>query len=163
MDILLSERPQDQAPIKAWKAGVAFTRAVHAFEAGHTDAFEREYRKARALYAEAATIAPSHPGVLAITVGGYAVLADRLPEQYRFDGWNTAYTAFKGLWQLQSSELDKLPLHMKGELLAGIAQSALRSGRKDEAAQFLGRIVTLMPGTPYAVSLSMEMRPLRCS
>jgi hypothetical protein len=38
---------------------------------------------------------------------------------------------------------------LKGELLAGMTQTAQRTGRKEEYAQNLERIIALMPDTPY--------------
>jgi cytochrome c peroxidase len=40
-------------------------------------------------------------------------------------------------------------VHLRGELLAGIAQSAQRTGRTEEAAQHLDRLLTSLAGTPY--------------
>jgi hypothetical protein len=51
---------------------------------------------------------------------------------------------------MQSAIVDKLPLHMKGELLAGLAESAQFTGRGDEATAHLERIVSTMAGTAYA-------------
>jgi hypothetical protein len=152
LEILLAERPQDRPGLTAWKGGIAFKRAIDAVQAKRTDEFEREYRKALAFYAEAARLAPRDLGVMAVTGGGFAINADRLPERYRADGWNTAYGMYSGVWQVQRSDVDKLPMHLKGELLAGMAQSAQRSGHLAESAQFLNRILTTMPGTPYAAA-----------
>jgi hypothetical protein len=56
------------------------------------------------------------------------------------------------VWRVQGSEVDKLPVHHKGELLAGMAQFAQRSGHLAESIQFLDKILTAMPGTPYAAA-----------
>jgi hypothetical protein len=42
-----------------------------------------------------------------------------------------------------------MPTHFKGELLGGLAQSALRTGRKEEANQYLDKILAVLGGTPY--------------
>jgi hypothetical protein len=87
---------------------------------------------------------------MAITGGGFALFADRLPERYRSRAWDAAYKAYSGVWQVQRADVGKLPLHFRGELLAGMAQSAQRSNHAAESAQFLEKILTTMPGTPYA-------------
>ena len=87
---------------------------------------------------------------MAITGGGFITFSDRLPERYRHDGWNKAYEAYSRLWRAQEAGFDKLPLHLKGELLAGMAQSAQRSDHPAESAQFVEKILATMPGTPYA-------------
>jgi myo-inositol catabolism protein IolC len=69
----------------------------------------------------------------------------------RPDAWNLAYKAYTNLWRVQEADLDKLALHSRGELLAGLAQAAQRSAHAAESAQVLEKIITTMPGTPYAV------------
>ena len=55
----------------------------------------------------------------------------------------------KKLEELQKSAVDQLPVHLKGELLGGLAQAAERLGDREEAKGYLKRIVDTMPGTPY--------------
>lgn len=45
--------------------------------------------------------------------------------------------------------VDKLPVHHRGELLSGLAQSAQRTGRTEESAQHVDRMLSLLQGTPY--------------
>jgi hypothetical protein len=42
-----------------------------------------------------------------------------------------------------------MPVHFKGEVLAGLTQSAQRTGRSDETAQYLDRMLTVLANTPY--------------
>ncbi|NOT64186.1 MAG: hypothetical protein HOP19_28560, partial [Acidobacteria bacterium] len=63
--------------------------------------------------------------------------------------WQESYEAFSTLWQAQGAAADKLPIHLRGELLGGLAVSAQRTGRAQEAAELVDRILTLMPDTPY--------------
>jgi hypothetical protein len=51
----------------------------------------------------------------------------------RAAGWELAYTAYQRLWKLQAPIIEKLPLHHKGEVLSGLAQTAQRTGRSEEA------------------------------
>jgi hypothetical protein len=48
-----------------------------------------------------------------------------------------------------AASVDKLPVHIRGELLAGLAQSAQRTGRADESEQFLDKMLELLKDTPY--------------
>ena len=150
LEVLVLERPEDKAPLSAWKAAIALQRAVLAHEGKRSAEFEREYRKALELYAEAERLGPKDGGVTAVTAGSYALFADRLPEPYRVAAWSAAYKAYGKMWQEQAGAVDHFPLHLKGELLAGMAQSAQRTGHAVEGAQFLERIVKTMPGTAYA-------------
>ena len=134
----------------AWQGGTALTRAANANEAKQPDQFRQQYRRAQDLFAEAMKLAPEDVGVFAITGGSQVTLADRLPAAERAASWELGYTAYQRLWKLQEPIIEKLPLHHKGEVLSGLAQSAQRTGRSDEANAHLDRILTLMPDTVYA-------------
>lgn len=146
---LLTERPGQRGNLLAWKAGAAVYRAVLAHEAGKADEFQRHFQQARDAFAEAASLKAGSSGVPAITGGTLVVFADRLPHEHRAAAWSQAYDAYAALWAEQGAIVDKLPVHLKGELLAGLAQSASRTGRAGEAAQYVDRLLAALPGTPY--------------
>ena len=149
LETLLAQRPGDKAPLLAWKAGVKVYRAILAHEAKQPDLFEKEYRQARDLFTVSKNLAPEDDGVAAVRGGVYVLFADRLPLEHRADGWATAYDAYQALWKRQQNIVGVLPLHMKGELLGGLAQSAQRTGRAPEAEQFLDRMLADLKDTPY--------------
>ena len=75
--------------------------------------------------------------------------------------WELGYTAYQQLWKLQGQFIEKLPLHHKGEVLSGLAQSAQRTGRSDEANAQLDRILTLHARHGVCEpSAAVEGRPL---
>jgi hypothetical protein len=150
LELLLQDRPQLKYEVRAWQGGAALYRAVLAHEQKQKDEFERYYQRALDYFAEAERLAPQNPAVAAITGGSYSVFADRLPNELRAAGWKKAYEAYRILWRLQEPALEKLPLHMKGELLAGLTQTAQRTGHTDEAALYLDKMLTLLADTPYA-------------
>jgi hypothetical protein len=124
-------------------------RAVLAHEGGQSAEFQTRLDGVRAAFAEAAKQTSGNDGVAAITGGTYAVFADRLPEPHRATAWQDAYAAFSLLWKQQGPMIDKLPVHHRGEVLGGLVQSAQRTGRTDEMAQHLDRMITALQGTPY--------------
>ena len=150
IDQLLASRPNERASIIAWQASTQLTRAAQAHEANRPDQFRQHYRRALELFAEARALGPANVGVFAINGGTQLMLADRLPETERAASWQEAYAAYQQLWKMQGETIDKLPLHHKGEVLAGLAQSTQRTGRDAELAPQLDRILTLLPGTGYA-------------
>jgi hypothetical protein len=81
LDRLLIERPGAKADIVGWQGWAALTRAVYAHE--QKNEFAHYYRKASDLYAEAPRLAPNSGSVAVIIGASYAVLGDRLPDQYR--------------------------------------------------------------------------------
>src|SRR5215475_5438473 len=130
---LLERRPADKSNLLAWKASATTYRAMRALEANRNDEFRQKYQESLALFSQARKAGPDDFGVSAITGGTYAVFADRLPQEYRAAAWSQAYNAYQELWKAQEPVVDKLPTHMKGELLGGLAVSAMRTGRAEEA------------------------------
>ena len=148
-DQLLADRPDQRGNLMAWKGLAAMQRAVLAHESGNSVEFDRLLHAARAAFAEAAQQTSGNDGVAAITGGTYAVFADRLPEPHRATAWADAYSNYSLLWKQQGAFIDKLPVHHRGEVLGGLVQSAQRTGRTEEMAQHLDRMITLLQGTPY--------------
>lgn len=146
---LLEQRPQAKADLLAWKGGATLYRAVLAREAGDSEEFQRSYQKARDLFAEAKTLDPKNPGVAAIIGGSYVTFADRLPDKDRASAWSECYDNYQILWSLQAPLIEKLPVHIRGELLAGLVQSTQRMGRDKELGQYLDKMIEVLPDTPY--------------
>ena len=149
IDLLLEKRPSQKANLLAWKAGATLFRAVLAHENNRPDEFQRTYQQALDLFSQAAKLGEGNDGIAAITGGSYALFADRLPKAQRAAAWAQAYDSYQALWKEQSPVVEKLPLHLRGELLAGLAQSAQRTGRAQEADQYLDKILTVLRDTPY--------------
>lgn len=146
---LLKSRPAERASLLAWQGTIALTRAVHASEANAQQDFTRSYRRATDLFAEAMREGAETPAVWAIVGGSNASLAERLPQTERKAAWEQGYGAYAQLWRMQSGIVSKLPLHHRGELLTGLAQTAQRSGRVVEAEEYLDQIVKTLADTPY--------------
>jgi tetratricopeptide (TPR) repeat protein len=146
---LLKDRPDQRGNLLAWKGAATLHRAVLAHEAGKADEFQQQYKAALDAFAEAAKQTSGNEGVPPITGGSFSVFADRLPAQYRAAAWSQAYDAYSILWKQQGGMIDKLPVHHRGEVLSGLTQSAQRTGRAEETAQHLDRMLTVLQGTPY--------------
>jgi hypothetical protein len=146
---LMRDRPDQRGNLLAWTGTTKLHRAVLAHEAGNADEFKKYYEAALDAFAEAARQTSGNEGVPPITGGSFSVFADRLPEQYRAEAWQHAYAAYSLLWKQQGAMVDKLPVHHRGELLSGLAQSAQRTGRTEEVTTNLDRMLTHLKGTPY--------------
>ena len=149
IDLLLTQRPEQRGNLLAWKAGAKVYRAVLAHEARQPEAFARLYAEALAGFAEAGKTTSGNGGVAAITGGTLVGFADRLPEPQRAAAWKLAYDCYSTIWQEQGADIEKLPVHHKGEVLAGLTQSSQRLGRTDETARYLDKMLTVLAGTPY--------------
>jgi tetratricopeptide (TPR) repeat protein len=149
IEILLEKRPTQKANLLAWKAGATLYRAVRAYENKQDAEFQKNYQTALELFSQANKAAPGGDGVAAVTGGSYVLFADRLPKEKRAAAWSEAYGAYTLLWKQQEPIVDKLPVHMRGELLGGLAQSAQRTGRTEETTKYLDKILEVLPNTPY--------------
>ncbi|MFN0084058.1 MAG: hypothetical protein ACKVX9_01590 [Blastocatellia bacterium] len=149
LEVLLEQRPRARHISLAWKGSAKMYRAVHALENKRNDEFQRNYQQALDLFAEARMLNSADGGVAAVTGGTFCVLADRLPKAQREAGWAQAYDNYKDLWAQQSAVVQNLPVHIRGELLSGLAQTSQRTGRKQEMTEYVDKILTYMRGTPY--------------
>ncbi len=149
IDLLLQQRPAQKGNLLAWKGGATLYRAVLANEKNRPEEFQRYYRQALDLFSEAGKQTTGNDGVAAVTGGSFVLFADRLPREYRAAAWATAYDNYLTLYKQQAPFIDKLPVHLRGEVLAGLAQSAQRTGRKEETAQYVDKILAVLGGTPY--------------
>ncbi|MFN0124293.1 MAG: hypothetical protein ACKV2V_27655 [Blastocatellia bacterium] len=149
VDLLLEQRPDAKADLLAWKAGATLYRAVAALENKNQAEFAKKYKQATGLFAQAREAGPRSGGVYAVTGGSFVLFADRLPEEHRAAAWGQVWDSYNVLWKQQGAMIDKLPVHLRGEVLAGLTMSAQRTGRKEEMAKYLDRTLELMAGTPY--------------
>ena len=151
IELLLEQRPHAKVELLAWKGGTKLFRAVMANEAGNQEEFQRLYKEALELFAEAKKAGvPQNFVVSAVTGGSYALFADRLPEELREAAWEECYDNYQVLWSQQGPVVEKLPHHIKGELLAGLIQSSQRTGRTEEFGRYLDKMLEVLPDTPYA-------------
>ena len=160
IELLLEQRPRSRADLLAWKGGAKLFRAVLALEAGNKDEFQKLYDETVALLDEAKKLGVGNVGVAAVVGGSYLTFGDRLPEELRAEAWQKAYDNYQLLWKNQGKLVERLPEHMKGELLAGLVQSAQRTGREAEYSEYLDRIIEILPDTGYSrVALQWKSNP----
>jgi tetratricopeptide (TPR) repeat protein len=150
IETLLEKRPAAKAELLAWKAGATLYRAVRAHENNRSDEFQQQYKQALELFAQARQTGSDNGGVAAVAGGSYVLFADRLPKEHRAAAWTQAYDSYQILWKQQGAIAERLPVHLRGELLAGLAASAQRTGRLEEANQHLDKILAVLGNTPYA-------------
>ena len=150
LDLLLEQRPKNKAEILAWKGGARLYRAVLALEAGNTEEFERLYQETLDLHEQARVAGPNDGVVHAVVGGSFVVFGDRLPQKYHEQVWSDCYNGYQKLWTSQSPFLAQLPVHVRGELLAGLILSTQRMGRQEELDKFLDKAIEVLPDTRYA-------------
>jgi hypothetical protein len=149
IQLLLEKRPAAKAELLAWKGGATLYRSVRAYESTNMAEYRRNYQAALDLFSESKKLSSDNGGAAAVIGGSYVVLADRLPKENRESGWSQAYDNYMILWKLQSPVVANLPVHIRGELLSGLAQSAQRTNKNQEMTEYLDKILDLLKGTPY--------------
>lgn len=148
LDKLLTLRPNNRADILAWQGGDKIYEAVSAWEAGRAADYARLYRQGMDLLAEAKRLDRGDSGAAAVTGGVMMLFADRLAPDDRAAAWTVAYDSFQALKKAQPRP-EVLPLHFRGELMAGLVESSQRTGHTDEMAEALDHMLVLTKGTPY--------------
>jgi hypothetical protein len=138
--------------VTAWRGSIELMRAVWAHEDGKTEDFRRHYAISMAYFDECRNLSNEKTAIIPeIFEGGtYVVIADRLPENLRRGAWERCYRAYKKLNALEASRVDRLPLHMKGEIISGLAVATQRTGRTDELPAALQAVETKLAGSVYA-------------
>lgn len=147
---LLEQRPDARADLLAWRGGIELFRAVVAHESEDDSQFQQHLRASTEAFEEAKKLNPTSIGVGSLIGGSNAMFADRLPEGHRKAAWSSSYKGYQILWSQQKAFVEKMPVHIRGELLAGLAQASQRTGREDETPQYLDMILKVLPDTPYA-------------
>ena len=160
LEELAKERPDQLVHVRAWQGSAALYRAAVAFESGNAAEGDRQYSIAQARYAEAEKLGPNDGGVLAVEGATFAFFADRLPADKRAAAWAKAYDFYKIMASQQMPVITQLPVHLKGELLAGLTMSAQRTGHQEEFAKSLDKMIEVMADTPYGRSaIAWKERP----
>ena len=149
LDDILKQTPNDPDAM-AMKAGGLTALAVRDLEKGDTAAFNRQYDEAIRLLDSAYKIEAKSIGVNAVYGGVTLYNYTKLPEQRRPHALQMARRSYNFLYTAQEKGLEKLPLHLKGEVLAGVAEAELRSGNTAQAQVYLKRMIETLPDTPYA-------------
>lgn len=144
---LLAARPAQKQQAQLWLAGATIFRAALAREKGDLEKYRELYKQGMA-FAEEGWKTPDS-GVLAVTGGVAVVVADRLADPDKALWWDKAYGAFQKMATQQMPGLAQFPLHFKGELLAGLAMSAHRTGHSEELPKLLALMEQHLAATPY--------------
>lgn len=145
--------PQEKVAVLGWWYTAEMARAVLDLEAGDRIGFDRHYATARVYMGQLKKIGEGPaPLIAAVFEGGVLTsVADRLPPEFRKAAWERAYQAYALLDSLQGAEVTKLPMHLHGESLSGLAATAYRTGREAEMNKALDRMIAGLDKTPYAL------------
>lgn len=154
LEKLLEERPSARAEVIAWRSAARMQRAIWTLEKGDQAGFERLYAAGLEDQVEAMRLAGPQDNAVPAVIGGFMVVSgDRLPKDKSAMYWPLALKMYEKLYAAQKTVLDKLPIHDKGELIAGLVQSAQRSGNEEALATYLALATEKLKDTPYAATV----------
>ena len=148
LESAIKANPTSASPI-VWRAAGELTLAVHAHEAGKPSDFKAYYEAAVRSFADAEHLEPNNVGVYDVSGAAWGSLGDRLPTSLRAEAYENAYRSWQTALTLSQDRLSTMSPHGRGEMLAGIAHAAQRTGRTEEARQRLMEMVAALPGTPF--------------
>jgi tetratricopeptide (TPR) repeat protein len=145
----LKEDPDNMDALNWTGAGTVY-RAVRAFRAGDDATGDRLFAEGVAMMDKAIAAQPNNIGVRATAGGTLMRFLSELPDRHYRPALERARDSYAALYKLQEAMLDRFPMHLKGEPLAGMAETAFRLGDREQADKYLTRIVTGMPNSRYA-------------
>ena len=91
---------------------------------------------------------------MSIRTASLLLFAGQVPPQYYDAVMQRAKTHYAALYKAQAPAAAQFPLHIKGELLAGVAETEFKVGDKARANEVLAQIVKEMPDSAYAKTAS---------
>jgi hypothetical protein len=143
----------DEVDVLSWRYAGEVMKGVWAYEAKDRVAFDRHYGLALTYLGRMRQVGKGRGTIVPDIFEGavMTMLGDRLPPEMRKGAAERGYKAYARLAEVQAAELEKSPMHIKGEVWAGVAAGAYATGREAELKQALERIMTGMPKTPYAM------------
>jgi len=154
------ERPAERGSVRALQGAAAMYRAAVAYDKNDKAEGHRQYLLALERYEQALKLAPEDPGVRIVVGASTAYFADRLPAEERAASWARAYDAYQIVSKQQLPVVAQLPSHLQGELLAGLAMTAQRTGRQDEFQKSLDKMIEVAGSTPYGrAAVAWKERP----
>jgi len=146
---VLADNPQN-ADALVWKGGGQVFLATRLYAQDLNAKADVLYEGGLALMEHALANEPGNAGVHASYGGVLAYLAPRIPEGRRRAALEKARSMYEWLYKAQEQVLDRLPVHLRGETLAGLAETNQKLGDLEQARVYLKRISASLPDTPYA-------------
>ncbi|MGI8743096.1 MAG: hypothetical protein ACR2NN_11115 [Bryobacteraceae bacterium] len=138
------------AEAMVWHGAGLYFQAGQAFQKGDQRTGSDLYQRGIQEMDDAVALAPDKVGVR-IPRGAVLLTGSRfVPPEMAKPLIEKGVSDYAKAYEIQSSVLDKLGKHPKGELLLGLADGYGRLGDEEKATQFYRQVLKELPGTPYA-------------
>jgi len=144
-------RDPKNATALVWHASGTYFQAGAAFRAGDAVRGNELRDQARKEMDEGVALRPNSVDVLIPRATVLQAQAQHIPDANAARlVWQRSNDDFEKILQLQRDEFAKLPIHSRGELLGGLAESYAGLGDSTKARAYLTRLTKELPDTPYA-------------
>jgi tetratricopeptide (TPR) repeat protein len=98
----------------------------------------------------AVALAPNYMFVVVPRASALSAVANRWPDRARAQTMlQEAAAGFEMAYAVERPVFDRLSVHRRGEMLAGLAETYWRLGDKDKSREYLQLITRELPDTPY--------------
>jgi tetratricopeptide (TPR) repeat protein len=139
----IAENPKGAAEAMAWHGGGLMILAGEKFRQGDYAAGGDLWSKAVAEMDKAGELEPDNPAILIPRAAVWFAASRRSPPDMGKPLLEKAIADYEHVYQMQTAYFDKLDIHMRSELLFGLADGYSRNGNPEKARLFFEKLVAV--------------------
>ena len=137
--------PQTAAEAMAWHGGGLMIVAGEKFRQGDFSSGGELWSKAVAEMNKAGDLEPDNPAILVPRAAVWFAASRQAPPEMGKPLLEKAIADYEHVYEIQKAYFDKLDLHMRSELLFGLADGYARQGNPEKAQIFFEKLVAAGP------------------
>ena len=141
----IAESPGEAAEALAWHGGGLLFLSGPKFAQGDFANGMQMWTKANEEMTRAGELEPRNPGVLIPRAAAWFAASRNAPPEMGAPILAQAVADYETVYDLQKAYFDKLDIHMRSELLFGLADGTARKGEKVKAREWFEKLAALGP------------------
>ena len=141
----IAESPHDAAEALAWHGAGLLSIAGPKFAQGDFANGMQIWTKANEEMRKAGQMEPRNLGVLIPRASAWFAASRATPPEMTGPVLAQAVADYETVYELQKPYFDKLDIHMRSELLFGLADGTARQGNSDKAREWFEKLAALGP------------------
>ena len=146
---MIAQDPNGSAEALAWHGGGLMFQAGQKFQQGDVAAGGELWGKASAEMEKAGALAPDSPAVLVPRAAVWFAASRTAPPQMSKPILEKAVADYEHVHDLQKDFFETLSVHMRGELLFGLADGYARLGNDEKARMYFTKLSAIGPETGH--------------
>ena len=139
----IAESPENAAEAMAWHGAGLLSVAGPKFAQGDFAAGMQLWTQASQEMEKAGQLEPRNPGVLIPRASAWFAASRATPPQMAAPVLAKAIADYETVYDLQKAYFDKLDIHMRSELLFGLADGYARQGNAEKAREWFEKLAAL--------------------